>query len=73
MARLSTETESRQYNIEYQEPESSMKTTSNQTIRRELYIAGEPDSVSELVRFMTCKSKTDIENIVIEDLLIAAI
>jgi hypothetical protein len=50
-----------------------MKTTSNQTIRRESYIVGEPDLVSELVRFITYKSKTDIENIAIKDLLIAVI
>jgi hypothetical protein len=72
MARPSTETESRQHDTEPQEPEPSIKTTSKQTIRRESYIAGEPDSAPELVRFMTCKSKTDIENIAMEDLLIAA-
>jgi hypothetical protein len=44
-----------------------------QTIRRELYIAGESGSASELVRFMICKSETDIENIAIKNLLIAAI
>jgi hypothetical protein len=50
-----------------------MKTISNQTIRRESYIAGEPDSAPELVRFITYKNKTDIENIAIKDLLVTTI
>jgi hypothetical protein len=50
-----------------------MKTTSNQIIRRKSYIVGELNLVFELVRFITYKNKTDIENIAIKDLLVAII
>src|SRR2546423_3065895 len=67
MARPSTETETR-----HQEPESSTKTTSEQTARRESYLAGDPDSAPELVRFMGCKTITDIGKFSEQDLLTAA-
>jgi Zinc knuckle len=61
---------------EHQEPGPSTKTTSekapDKTARRESYIAGEPDSAPELVRFMGCKTMTDIDNLEPEDLLTAA-
>jgi hypothetical protein len=53
-------------------PEPSKETTSNQTTRRESYIAGEPDSAPELVRFMKCKTIADIALISPGDLVIAA-
>jgi Zinc knuckle. len=59
-----------------QEPEPSTKTTlekaPDKTARRESYIAGEPDSAPELVRFMGCKTIADIDNLEPEDLLAAA-
>jgi hypothetical protein len=50
----------------------SAKTTTEQTIRRESYTAGEPTSAPELVRFMGCKTTTDIGKIADTDLLKAA-
>jgi hypothetical protein len=63
MARPSTETEP-------QAP--TTKTTSKSNERRESYIAGDPDSAPELVRFMKCKTKTDIDAIPTEELIAAA-
>jgi hypothetical protein len=73
MAQPSTETEPKPQNTGPQEPESSIKTTSKQTIRRESYILGEPDSVPKLLRFINYKNNIDIENISIKDLLITAV
>ena len=43
-----------------------------QTDRRESYIAGDPDSAPELVRFINCKTETDITTIPIQELITAA-
>jgi cell division septum initiation protein DivIVA len=58
--------------IGHQAPESSAKTTTEQTTRRESYTAGEPTSAPELVRFMGCRTTTDIGKIADTDLLKAA-
>ena len=57
---------------EHQEPGPSTKTTSEQTARRESYLAGNPDSAPELVQFMKCATETDIDQIETKDLLTAA-
>ena len=51
---------------------STTKKTSKSNEQRESYIAGEPDSAPELVRFMKCKNDIDINDISMEDLLTAA-
>jgi hypothetical protein len=61
---------------EHQEPGPSTKTTSEkipeQTARRELYLAGNPDSAPELVQFIKYATETDIDQIETKDLLITA-
>jgi hypothetical protein len=71
MARPANETENES---QEQEPESSTRPqTTEQSTRRESYIAGEPDSAPELVRFMGCKTKIEIGKISTQDLLAAAV
>ena len=48
------------------------QTKNRPTERRESYIAGEPDSAPELVRFMESKTEADIAAIPTNDLAIAA-
>ena len=73
MARPANETNETIPGHEVQKPGPSTRTILEKTARRESYIAGEPDSAPELVRFIGCKATTDIDNIKIEDLLITAI
>ena len=56
---------------EQQRTEPSIKTTSDPIARRESYVAGEPDSAPELVRFMTCRNVIDLNKINIKNLLTA--
>ena len=52
--------------------EGQPATEPEQNLRRESYIAGEPDSAPELVRLMKCKTETDVIAISTQDILIAA-
>ena len=58
--------------IGYQVPESSAKTTTEQITQHKSYTVGEPTSVPELVRFIGCRTTTDIGKIADTDLLKAA-
>lgn len=50
----------------------SAETTSEQTPRRESYIAGDPDSAPELIHLIKCKTATEIGKIPDQDLYAAA-